>query len=47
MLKTRILPSAKNAHSPPLLIKNLLQSGVRYESSREIVYRADAGCGLA
>lgn len=39
MLKTRIVPSAKNAHSTPLLIKSLLLSGVRYESSREIVYR--------
>ena len=39
MLKTRILPSAKNAHAAPLLIKSLLLSGVRYESQREIVYR--------
>lgn len=39
MLQTRILPSAENAHAAPLLIKSLLLSGVRYESSREIVYR--------
>ena len=39
MLQTRILPSAKNAHASPLLIKSLLLSGVRYEKNREIVYR--------
>lgn len=39
MLPTRILPSAENAHAAPLLIKSLLLSGVRYESSREIFYR--------
>ena len=39
MLKTRILPPAEQAHSTPLLIKNLLLSGVRYEASQEIVYR--------
>lgn len=39
MLQTRILPAAENAHAAPLLIKSLLLSGVRYESSREIVYR--------
>lgn len=39
MLQTRILPSAKNAHAAPLLIKNLLLSGARYEPQREIVYR--------
>ena len=39
MLKTRILPPAEQAYSTPLLIKNLLLSGVRYESSQEIVYR--------
>ena len=39
MLNTRILPPAAQAHSTPLLIKNLLLSGVRYEASQEIVYR--------
>src|SRR5690606_2252098 len=39
MLKTRILPPTEQAHSTPLLIKNLLLSGVRYEASQEIVYR--------
>ena len=39
MLNTRILPPAEQAHSTPLLIKNLLLSGVRYEASQEIVYR--------
>ena len=39
MLQTRILPSANNAHTSPLLIKSLLLSGARYEKNREIVYR--------
>lgn len=39
MLNTRILPPTEQAHSTPLLIKNLLLSGVRYEASQEIVYR--------
>lgn len=39
MLNTRVLKPADSAHSTPLLIKNLLLSGVRYERSQEIVYR--------
>ncbi|WP_457787925.1 fatty acid--CoA ligase [Pseudomonas sp. PL-6] len=39
MLQTRLIPSAANAHSYPLLIKRLLLSGSRYEKTREIVYR--------
>ena len=39
MLQTRILPPATNAYQYPLLIKRLLLSGVRYEKTREIVYR--------
>ena len=39
MLPTRIIPPAANAHQYPLLIKRLLLSGVRYEKTREIVYR--------
>lgn len=39
MLNTRILPPTEQAHSTPLLIKNLLLSGVRYEARQEIVYR--------
>ena len=39
MLQTRIIPPAANAHQYPLLIKRLLLSGVRYEKTREIVYR--------
>ncbi len=39
MLQTRIIPPADNAYQYPLLIKNLLLSGVRYERHREIVYR--------
>jgi fatty-acyl-CoA synthase len=39
MLPTRIIPPAANAYQYPLLIKRLLLSGVRYEKTREIVYR--------
>ncbi|TVP92644.1 MAG: fatty acid--CoA ligase, partial [Pseudomonadaceae bacterium] len=39
MLKTRVLKPTDEAHSTPLLIKSLLLSGRRYESSQEIVYR--------
>ena len=39
MLKTRVLKPADEAYSTPLLIKNLLLSGRRYESNHEIVYR--------
>ncbi len=39
MLQTRVIPPAENAYKFPLLIKNLLMSGVRYERTREIVYR--------
>ncbi|WP_286784615.1 MULTISPECIES: fatty acid--CoA ligase [Pseudomonas] len=39
MLQTRIIPPAQNAHAYPLLIKSLLLSGIRYEKTREIVYR--------
>ncbi|MDP3977256.1 MAG: fatty acid--CoA ligase [Pseudomonas sp.] len=39
MLQTRIIPPAANAYQYPLLIKRLLLSGVRYEKTREIVYR--------
>ena len=38
MVKTRILPAAKNAHQYPLLIKQLLLSGPRYSPDQEIVY---------
>ncbi|MEK1905481.1 MAG: AMP-binding protein, partial [Pseudomonas sp.] len=37
--QTRIIPPAENAHDTPLLIKRLLLSGIRYEKTREIVYR--------
>ena len=39
MLQTRIIPPAPSAYTCPLLIKRLLLSGVRYEKTREIVYR--------
>lgn len=39
MLKTRIISPADHAYSYPLLIKNLLLSGSRYEPDHEIVYR--------
>jgi len=39
MLQTRILKPADNAYQYPLLIKQLLLSGKRYERTREIVYR--------
>lgn len=39
MLQTRVIPPAENAYQYPLLIKNLLLSGVRYERDREIIYR--------
>ncbi|MDO9623252.1 MAG: fatty acid--CoA ligase [Pseudomonas sp.] len=39
MLQTRIIPPTANAYQYPLLIKRLLLSGVRYEKTREIVYR--------
>lgn len=38
MMATKILPPANGAHAYPLLIKQLLLSGVRYEPGREIVY---------
>ncbi|WP_417543868.1 fatty acid--CoA ligase [Marinobacter sp.] len=38
MVKTQILPAAKNAHQYPLLIKQLLLSGPRYSPDQEIVY---------
>jgi len=38
MLKTKIIPPADGAYAYPLLIKQLLLSGVRYESANEIVY---------
>ena len=39
MLQTRLIAPADNAHNAPLLIKRLLLSGIRYEKTREIVYR--------
>jgi len=39
MLQTRVIKPAANAYQYPLLIKRLLLSGVRYERTREIVYR--------
>ena len=39
MLNTRILKPADEAHSTPLLIKNLLLTGQRYERTQEIIYR--------
>lgn len=38
MMATKIIPPANGAHAYPLLIKQLLLSGVRYEPGREIVY---------
>jgi fatty-acyl-CoA synthase len=38
MLQTRVIPPADGAYQYPLLIKQLLLSGVRYEPGREIVY---------
>ena len=38
MLATKIIPPAAGAYAYPLLIKQLLLSGVRYEPGREIVY---------
>ena len=37
-MKTRILQASDNAYEYPLLIKNLLLSGRRYEPDQEIVY---------
>lgn len=37
-MKTKIIEPAENAHSSPLLIKNLLLSGQRYSPTQEIVY---------
>jgi fatty-acyl-CoA synthase len=39
MLQTRLIAPAENTHPAPLLIKRLLLSGIRYEKTREIVYR--------
>jgi fatty-acyl-CoA synthase len=39
MLQTRLTAPADNAHQAPLLIKRLLLSGIRYEKTREIIYR--------
>ncbi|MFN3581040.1 MAG: fatty acid--CoA ligase [Pseudomonas sp.] len=39
MLNTRVIKPTEGAHSTPLLIKNILLSGQRYERSQEIVYR--------
>lgn len=39
MLQTRVIKPAANAYPYPLLIKRLLLSGLRYERTREIVYR--------
>lgn len=39
MLNTRILKPTDEARSTPLLIKNLLLSGQRYERTQEIIYR--------
>ena len=39
MLNTRVIKPTPGAHSTPLLIKNILLSGQRYERSQEIVYR--------
>ncbi len=39
MLQTKIIPPTESAYQAPLLIKRLLLSGVRYEKTREIVYR--------
>jgi fatty-acyl-CoA synthase len=39
MLQTRVLAPADGAYQYPLLIKQLLMSGSRYERTREIVYR--------
>lgn len=38
MVNTKIIPSASNAYEYPLLIKNLLVSGPRYNPDQEIVY---------
>ena len=38
MIETKIIPPAAGAYAYPLLIKQLLLSGVRYEPGREIVY---------
>ncbi|WP_417546312.1 fatty acid--CoA ligase [Marinobacter sp.] len=38
MKKTKLLPATESAYQYPLLIKNLLLSGVRYFPDREIVY---------
>ena len=39
MLNTRVIKPTPGSHSTPLLIKNILLSGQRYERSQEIVYR--------
>lgn len=39
MLQTRVITPTQAAYTAPLLIKQLLLSGRRYEASREIVYR--------
>ncbi|MFO7787075.1 MAG: fatty acid--CoA ligase [Halospina sp.] len=38
MAQPKILPAAENAHSYPLLIKQLLLSGPRYNPDQEIIY---------
>jgi len=39
MLNTRVIKPTDEAHATPLLIKNILLSGQRYERTQEIVYR--------
>ena len=41
-MQTRVIPPADGAYPFPLLIKQLLLSGSRYEKNREIVYRDQA-----
>jgi fatty-acyl-CoA synthase len=39
MINTKKIPSAQNAYSYPLLIKNILAQSLKFEANREIVYR--------
>jgi fatty-acyl-CoA synthase len=39
MIQTKLIPRTAEASEPPLLIKNILAESLKYEPTREIVYR--------
>ena len=39
MIQTKLIPRTAEANEPPLLIKNILAESLKYEPTREIVYR--------